>query len=310
MCECDKRRDCNPVSFAGYHQQEFVPNGTVERTSPPLKTEDIISNHQDGGIPIFRIRSPEETEAAHDLLSLSQSLPPLPPPSIVTIHQSIPHGEEPSSPTRSYRPLSPEQQIPSYRTSSPIPVAIPNYQAPIVYVVQIPPAPTPPISECSSDTENHTLQISIDDNTQQDTVSIQSFSTNGDDILILPLSPESDNRPLDTTTTASKLTNSISASHEELGDNEKLKQTMSVIVSPTKTKPPPIRQQSVITSTAVAHLNIPDRRMRKHASKINKTTKNNNNNDDKTIDHNGSQQKGKTRGPYKKSKTVSTKRSI
>lgn len=35
--------------------------------------------------PLFRERSIEETEAAHDLLSLSQSLPPLPAPCVVTI---------------------------------------------------------------------------------------------------------------------------------------------------------------------------------------------------------------------------------
>lgn len=34
---------------------------------------------------VFRERSIEETEAAHDLLSLSQSLPPLPAPCVVTI---------------------------------------------------------------------------------------------------------------------------------------------------------------------------------------------------------------------------------
>ncbi|KAB0796162.1 hypothetical protein PPYR_10223 [Photinus pyralis] len=273
------------------YQQEFVPNGSLERTSPLVKTEDVISE-RDGGIPIFRIRSPEETEAAHDLLSLSQSLPPLPPPSIVTIHRSIPHGETPSSPTRSYRPLSPEQ-IPCYRTSSPIPLAIPNYQPPIVYVVQIPQAPTPPISECSSDTENHTIHICPDDNSQQETVTIQSFSTNSkrqdtisiqsittntDDILILPLSPESDNRPLDTTS------KSVPASPES--DNGMLKATTSVIVSPLKLKPPPIRQQSVIISTTSAHLNIPDRRMRKHGGKITKLIKNINNNDDQIVDHN------------------------
>ncbi|KAK7574467.1 hypothetical protein V9T40_011658 [Parthenolecanium corni] len=40
---------------------------------------------EDGGIPIFRERSREETEAAHDLLELSRSLPPLPPANVVTI---------------------------------------------------------------------------------------------------------------------------------------------------------------------------------------------------------------------------------
>ncbi|CAD7082963.1 unnamed protein product [Hermetia illucens] len=42
---------------------------------------------------VFRERSVEETEAAHDLLSLSQSLPPLPAPCVVTILQQ---QEEPT----------------------------------------------------------------------------------------------------------------------------------------------------------------------------------------------------------------------
>ncbi|KAF5277090.1 hypothetical protein FQA39_LY06328 [Lamprigera yunnana] len=266
------------------YQQEFIPNGSLS-----IKTEDVISQ-QDGGIPIFRIRSAEETEAAHDLLSLSQSLPPLPPPSIVTIHQSIPHGETPSSPTRSYRPLSPEQ-IPSYRTSSPLPVTIPNYQPSIVYVVQIPQAPTPPTSECSSDTENHTLHICTEDNSEQEvlavqsfttnsiqeTISIQSISTNTDDILILPLSPESDNRHTDVIKTENSI---ISTEY----DNKKIKATTSVIVSPVKLKPPPIRHQSVIISAPT--LNVSDKKTRKNNAKATKVIKNINNNDDEISDNN------------------------
>lgn len=44
--------------------------------------DNRLSNNQP---PVYRERSIEETEAAHDLLSLSQSLPPLPAPCVVTI---------------------------------------------------------------------------------------------------------------------------------------------------------------------------------------------------------------------------------
>lgn len=43
------------------------------------------SNTINNQAPVYRERSIEETEAAHDLLSLSQSLPPLPAPCVVTI---------------------------------------------------------------------------------------------------------------------------------------------------------------------------------------------------------------------------------
>lgn len=46
----------------------------------------------DGDIPIFRERSAEETEAAHDLLELSRSLPPLPPPLIVHVTDQDAYG--------------------------------------------------------------------------------------------------------------------------------------------------------------------------------------------------------------------------
>ncbi|KAF5279778.1 hypothetical protein FQR65_LT03309 [Abscondita terminalis] len=274
-----------PPSKQSSYQQEFIPNGSLESTSSPVKSKDVITE-QDGGIPIFRIRSPEETEAAHDLLSLSQSLPPLPPPSIVTIHQSVPHGETPSSPSRSYRPLSPEQ-LPCYRTSSPLPVTIPNYQAPIVYVVQLPQAPTPPISECSSDTENHTLHICTDDNSESESVttistiqsfqtntkpeaiSIQSIATNTDNIIILPLSPESDNRQTDVASKSVPIT---------IESDRKLKAPTSVIVSPVKLRTPPIREQSVIISAS--NVDIPDKRTRKHSARSIKTDKSINDHED------------------------------
>lgn len=58
---------------------------------PYHKTVIKMENSSGGSISVpelYRERSIEETEAAHDLLSLSQSLPPLTPPCVVTImHQ-------------------------------------------------------------------------------------------------------------------------------------------------------------------------------------------------------------------------------
>ncbi|XP_073837804.1 uncharacterized protein [Musca autumnalis] len=56
-------------------------NGANHKTV--IKIENSSSNQQ--GSHLYRERSIEETEAAHDLLSLSQSLPPLTPPCVVTI---------------------------------------------------------------------------------------------------------------------------------------------------------------------------------------------------------------------------------
>ncbi|XP_052125651.1 fez family zinc finger protein erm-like isoform X2 [Frankliniella occidentalis] len=53
----------------------------------------------DGGIPIFRMRSVEETEAAHDLLELSRSLPPLAPPGVATYQPNDPASSPRSAPT-------------------------------------------------------------------------------------------------------------------------------------------------------------------------------------------------------------------
>ncbi|XP_055843577.1 homeobox protein 5 [Episyrphus balteatus] len=60
----------------------------AQKSTPQLLKEDpplvTIKNEPQS---IYRERSIEETEAAHDLLSLSQSLPPLPAPCVVTILQ-------------------------------------------------------------------------------------------------------------------------------------------------------------------------------------------------------------------------------
>jgi hypothetical protein len=67
-----------------YNIHEFIPNSIPQHDRPQSSaTDEEILGH-DGGIPIFRMRSAEETEVAHDLLELSRSLPPLPPPGQVS----------------------------------------------------------------------------------------------------------------------------------------------------------------------------------------------------------------------------------
>ncbi|KAK6629076.1 hypothetical protein RUM43_002893 [Polyplax serrata] len=70
------------VTMTNGYMNEYIPqssqDGSVIRRTP------VVTSH-DGGIPIFRERSAEETEAAHDLLELSRSLPPLPNPIVVRV---------------------------------------------------------------------------------------------------------------------------------------------------------------------------------------------------------------------------------
>ncbi|KAK9751944.1 Zinc finger, C2H2 type [Popillia japonica] len=224
--------------------QEFQHSNFTSKAPQPSTTPAVLTNDQEHGLPrpdFYRTRSAEETEAAHDLLSLSQSLPPLPAPGVVIKHENVPNGESPSSPTYIYRPLSPEPApLPSYRTASPLPVSIPCYQPPILYLVQVPAnAPTPPTSECSSDAENQILSTA---NTaairNQSTTHIPIISTTNhiistihheaEDILILPLSPEPEVN-----------------NHEP----DPQPQTHSVIVSPHQHHPIIVREQSVIKST-------------------------------------------------------------
>ncbi|CAH0546656.1 unnamed protein product [Brassicogethes aeneus] len=141
--------------------QEYVP-----------KHEISDSRNSDGEILIFRDqqRSPEETEAAHDLLSLSQSLPPLTNPSVVMFHHTVPTDSE-SATSSYYRSLTPEPQ-----KNTKLITNVPS--APIVYVVQLPAistVPTPPISEPSNDI----IMETGDQTTCEES-----------DIVIFPLSPE------------------------------------------------------------------------------------------------------------------------
>ncbi|XP_014261788.1 transcriptional repressor scratch 2-like isoform X2 [Cimex lectularius] len=110
----------------------YITNDNIEseRTEP-------VSCH-DGGIPIFRLRSVEETEAAHDLLELSRSLPPLPAP-----------GVTPHYPTNAGPPE------PIYQSSEPVYHCCGSTDVSYRPTPQPPPPLTPPNSEYSSDAENN-----------------------------------------------------------------------------------------------------------------------------------------------------------
>ncbi|XP_012279154.1 DNA-directed RNA polymerase II subunit RPB1 [Orussus abietinus] len=142
-------------------------------------------------MPLFKDRSAAETEAAHDLLELSRSLPPLPPPSVAVGPHSV--VEAPSADVQEmtvYQPDQPMYQVNTIDLASPVyqphPAGIIYEPAPIVQqtpggvfiplspIQEIlftysaptsipsivtpplePPPLTPPASECSSDIENN-----------------------------------------------------------------------------------------------------------------------------------------------------------
>lgn len=68
----DRTVPSTPVS------QDVAP---PEKVPSPVRFQDKPVQVSQG-TPLFKDRSPAETEAAHDLLELSRSLPPLPPPSV------------------------------------------------------------------------------------------------------------------------------------------------------------------------------------------------------------------------------------
>ncbi|XP_062130113.1 zinc finger protein 394 isoform X2 [Drosophila sulfurigaster albostrigata] len=75
-------------------------NGAARQPQPiTIKREreqQVVAAASPSSSAIYRGRSVEETEAAHDLLSLSQSLPPLIPPCVVTImKQEVAHKSQP-----------------------------------------------------------------------------------------------------------------------------------------------------------------------------------------------------------------------
>ncbi|XP_049819454.1 zinc finger protein 624 isoform X2 [Aethina tumida] len=209
-----------PTSYAEY----------TNSRSPHSQSDHTMANHpnSDGEISIFRAqqRSPEETEAAHDLLSLSQSLPPLTNPSVVMIHHSVPIENDRLSPTHCYyRPLSPERPKSTNTNFNGSATHVNGNGAPIVYVVQLPAVPTPPISESSND-------LVIDQ--------VENNQCNTGDIVIFPMSPDPEKR--------------YEIDVENVSEEERLLSNDTEIV--------PSAETVLVTS----HLNLPDTRKRTYRS--------------------------------------------
>ncbi|XP_003693605.1 zinc finger protein sens-like [Apis florea] len=89
-----------------------TPYHTVEETTTDHSNEsrsnngNVITNYVSS---MFKDRSAAETEAAHDLLELSRSLPPLPPPSVAIGPQSV--IESPATDIQEMTVYQPDQPI-------------------------------------------------------------------------------------------------------------------------------------------------------------------------------------------------------
>ncbi|XP_022909309.1 zinc finger protein 235-like isoform X2 [Onthophagus taurus] len=202
------------------------PNLPETEENNQLKSEQDTVN-QNSDVSLFtRTRSAEETEAAHDLLSLSQSLPPLQAPGVVTVPVINDH---PPSPTSNYRPLSPETSKPSYiknisttpiTTSVNSPLSSTITLPHILYVVQLPNTnePTPPSSDCSMDSDDP-LFIA-----ETAPIEMKSMATTTEDIIILPLSPEPEKRTCEIETQTDNpilMTVPVDETSERLRDSSK-----------------------------------------------------------------------------------------
>nr|NP_995996.1 uncharacterized protein Dmel_CG12605, isoform C [Drosophila melanogaster]AAS64967.1 uncharacterized protein Dmel_CG12605, isoform C [Drosophila melanogaster] len=76
-------RQPEPVALKRERERDKEREREKERERDRMREQQLVA--ATAAASIYRGRSVEETEAAHDLLSLSQSLPPLIPPCVVTI---------------------------------------------------------------------------------------------------------------------------------------------------------------------------------------------------------------------------------
>ena len=118
--------------------------------------------------PLFRDRSVEETEAAHDLLSLSQSLPPLPSYHITAVTMLHPDSNTnyQSNVMQEIKPISKAN-----RTTSPSNYDANNFEISSQSISPL----TPPTSEHSSDAE--TIGLSSSSSSYDDKSSSSSSSS-------------------------------------------------------------------------------------------------------------------------------------
>lgn len=186
----DKKADKSPSPVTPVGIANSSPtvssNGSSSSSTTGRQSSSAGGSVQyDATSPIFRDRSIEETEAAHDLLSLSQSLPPLPAPCVVTIlHPSteptvnfVTSSNSGSSTTQTPQVTDGQPTATlvqngsiinivdggSYQCppgSGPISMIIPCYEitttsVPVVKTITSAAPLTPPTSEHSSDTESN-----------------------------------------------------------------------------------------------------------------------------------------------------------
>ncbi|XP_021695198.1 zinc finger and BTB domain-containing protein 17-like [Aedes aegypti] len=181
----DKKADKSPSPVTPVGTNSSSIDSSSSSTTGRQSSSAGGSFQYDATSPIFRDRSIEETEAAHDLLSLSQSLPPLPAPCVVTILH--PSTEPTMNFVTSSTPVSTTQTPQatdgqpatttlvqngsiinfvdggSYQCppgSGPISMIIPCYEitttsVPVVKTITSAAPLTPPTSEHSSDTESN-----------------------------------------------------------------------------------------------------------------------------------------------------------
>ncbi|XP_017788245.1 PREDICTED: zinc finger protein 200-like [Habropoda laboriosa] len=91
---------------ATYHTEENTDHTTSESRIGSNSGSSVITSYVSS---MFKDRSAAETEAAHDLLELSRSLPPLPPPSVAIGPQSV--IESPATDIQEMTVYQPDQPI-------------------------------------------------------------------------------------------------------------------------------------------------------------------------------------------------------
>ncbi|XP_063697900.1 zinc finger protein 394 [Culicoides brevitarsis] len=141
------------TATGGNNNQNYPQQHATETTQ--RTTFEIMNNETN---PIFKDRSAEETEAAHDLLSLSQSLPPMAAPCVVTIlHPNVlePHKQmpEPMSYVKINKAAKNNNLVEIRNRNSPISMIVPCYEITTTTTTTNILPLTPPTSEHSSDAE-------------------------------------------------------------------------------------------------------------------------------------------------------------
>lgn len=102
----------NSNSAGEYHKDS---TSTIQSNQYYVLRSSTDSNTINSPITsIYRERSIEETEAAHDLLSLSQSLPPLPAPCVVTILHPVTNYNVNSPDVQEITPSRPSKEYITY----------------------------------------------------------------------------------------------------------------------------------------------------------------------------------------------------